>query len=134
MQRKSSGTMAVPGTVQVVERSPSLIRTRIAGRFDDRLCTEFIAIIESWRGTRNGVVAFHDATAVVDYDVAARERVSRWSREQHSHFESIHMLVERRLVAWGINIISMVSGANITTYHSSESFENAYARYSRGAR
>lgn len=126
--------MAVPGTVQVVERTPTLIRTRIAGRFDDRLCAEFISLMEGWRGARNSVVAFHDAVGVVDYDVAARERVSRWSREQHMHFESIHMLVERRLVAWGINIISTVSGANITTYHSLEAFEAAYARCARGGR
>ena len=44
------------------------------------------------------------------------------------------MLVNVALVAWGINIISMVSGANITTYHAAEAFEAAYTRYTRGGR
>lgn len=126
--------MAVPATVQVVERSPTLIRTRIAGRFDDSLCTEFITLIESWRGSRSGVVAFHDVRGVIDYDVAARERVSRWSRDNHAYFEGIHMLVEGRLVAWGLNIITTVSGAKITTYHEVDAFEAAYARHARGGR
>lgn len=116
------------GSIQVVARSSTLIRTSINGYFDERVCNQFIELLDGWRGGRSGVSGFHDITGMDDYDIAARDKMSKYSRAQIPYFESVHMLVERRTVAWALDILIKVSGMRMTTYHSRAAFEAAYQR------
>jgi hypothetical protein len=105
----------------------------VTGHFDVELSAEFIALVDAWRAGRSGVHVFHDIRGVEDYDVEARERLTRWSRELGTVLESIHVLVERRTVAWGLHILSTVSGIKISSYHSAAAFEAAFERCRTGA-
>jgi hypothetical protein len=120
------------GALHLVERSSRYLRTRLNGYFDDSLCGELIAAIDDWRAGRSGVHIFHDLRELEDYDVDARDRISKWCRHQVPFFDGVHVLVQRRTVAWGINIISAVSGLKMTSYHSASAFEDAFARCRSG--
>ena len=117
------------GRVHVVQRTPRYLRTRIVGRFDLRLANELIALLEDWSAKRTGLVAFHDASEVSDYDVDARERLATWSRASTHAFDAIHLLVEKRTIAWVVQIIATVTGGKLKTHHSKMSFEAANARH-----
>ena len=117
------------GRVHVVERTPQFLRTRIVGHFDLRLANELIALLDDWSAKRAGLVAFHDLTEVQDYDVDARERLVTWSRARAHAFDAIHLLVEKRTIAWVIQIIATVTGGKLKTHHSRMSFEAANARH-----
>lgn len=120
------------GTIQAIDRSSKYLRTRITGYFDGDCCAELIELIDGWRSGRSGVHIFHDCHGLEDYDVEARERISRWCRDQIAYFDGVHVLVERRTVAWGIQVISMVSGLKMSSYHSPSAFEEAFERCRNG--
>jgi hypothetical protein len=122
------------GTFVVVDSSPSFIRSKLTGRFDEALCTKVIAVVDELRGARAGVTIFSDVSEVEDYDVAARERVSVWLRELTPRFETVHVLVKGRTIAWALRIVGLVSRARIEAYHSSAGFQAAYERYLRDVR
>jgi hypothetical protein len=111
--------------VQLIDSSPTYIVTCITGYFDEPRSAQFIKLLDEWRGQRTGLHAFHDVSGAEDYDVAARERVSQWSRTCLHAFDGVHVLVQGRTVAWGLKIISMVSGRNIVSHHARDAFEAA---------
>ncbi|HVH41271.1 MAG TPA: hypothetical protein VM925_02980 [Labilithrix sp.] len=117
----------MPGTILVTHVSPLCLRTRLAGRFDLALANEVMSTVDAWRGTRTGLETFHDCSLLEDYDVAARERVSAWSREHAAAFDAVHLLVHGRTIAWAIKLMVAVSGAKLVSYHSSAAFEAAFA-------
>lgn len=116
------------------DRSPSALRTSLRGRFDDALCCEFIATVDEWRGARRRVIAFHDATGILDYDVLARDKVSAWLRSAGLSFDGIHVLVDRIGPAWGLNVVAMLTGAKIIPYRSREDFDAAWKQHGALAR
>ncbi len=123
------GATKARGRVHVVQRTPHYLRTRLVGHFDLRLANELIELLDDWIGQRAGLVAFHDASEVEDYDVDARERLASWSRTKSHAFDSIHLLVEKRTIAWVVQVIATVTGGKLKSYHSRLSFESANARH-----
>lgn len=115
--------------MHVVQRTPHYLRTRIVGHFDLLLANELIDLLDGWIEHRAGLVAFHDVSEVEDYDVDARERLATWSRTKSHAFDAIHLLVEKRTLAWVVQIIATVTGGKLKTYHSRMSFESANARH-----
>lgn len=92
-------------------------------------CAEaFVAAMDDWRGHRTGVTSFHDCSGLDDYDVEARERISAWSRAHSGAFDGVHLLVHGRTIAWGLQLLSTVSRANVTTYHSFDRFDSEFKR------
>lgn len=122
------------GTFTVVNRSPTVLRSKCSGRFDDALCAQVIATVDDWRGTRTGLTAFSDVSEIDDYDVTARAGISEWLRRLMGAFETVHILVKGRTIAWAIKIVGIVSGANIVAYHSLDAFEEAYQDFLKGKR
>lgn len=121
------------GTMYVVLRSPTYLRTRLVDRFDTGLAERFITSLEDWMADRSSLCAFHDCSQLEDYDVEARERVTAWSRSHLSRFETIHLLVQSRSVAWGLRLISMMLGSKLVSHHDRASFEAACARHWKAA-
>lgn len=126
---KSAGKIAIPGSLRIVERTPTALRTSLRGRFDDSLCNQYIAAVDDWRGSRRRVIGFHDATGISDYDVHARDKVSAWLRTAAPAFEGIHVLVGGIGPAWGLNVVAMVTGVKIIPYRSPDDFEAAWRQY-----
>lgn len=129
----SAGKIRARGAVELLSAG-SVVRTRVSGYFDEALCDEFISVVDQARVDRAGLSAFHDVTGVDDYDVAARERVSEWARAHASAFEGIHVLVERRTIAWALKIVGIAGGVKIVAYHSLADFEAAYDQRVRQGR
>jgi hypothetical protein len=127
--RDSSEESQTSGTLHLVERGPTWLRVRVTGCFDDKLCAEFISAIDHWRGSRKGVTVFQDMSGTADYEVGARDRISRWAKEQVPYFSSVHVLVNQRTLAWAVDIIAMVSRLKLVTYHSADAFEAAYDQF-----
>ena len=115
--------------MHVLQRTPQFLRTRIVGHFDLRLASELIALLDEWSSNRAGLVAFHDISEVDDYDVDARQSIVAWSRGSAHAFEAVHLLVEKRTIAWVVQIIATVTGGKVKTHHSRMSFEAANARH-----
>jgi hypothetical protein len=116
------------GTFNIIDATPSWIRSKVTGRFDEAACRQVISAVDQWRGNRTGLICFSDVSAVDDYDVAARELVSTWLRDLGATFTQVHILVSGRAIAWAIRIVGVVSGAKIISYHSPAAFEEAFQR------
>ena len=106
----------------------------MVGRFDEAACREVIAVVDNWRGSRIGLTVFSDVSGVEDYDVAARELVSDWLKRLGTTFDEVHILVSGRTIAWAIRIVSVVSRAEISSYHSKETFQAAFQSHVQGRR
>jgi hypothetical protein len=116
-----------PGAMYVEVRSPTYLRTRLVDRFDTGLAERFICSLEDGMGNRSSLRAFHDCSQLEDYDVEARERVTAWSRSHLGRFDTIHLLVQGRSIAWGLRVISMVVGSKLVAHHDRAGFEAACA-------
>lgn len=132
--RQSTGKIAITGSVRIVARTPTTLRTTLRGRFDERLCDQYIAALDDWRGSRRRVVSFSDCTGITDYDVTARDKVSAWLRTTGPAFDGIHVLVEQLGPAWGLNIVAMVTGMKIFPYRSRDEFEASWEHHDAMAR
>lgn len=116
------------GELHVDYRSPTHLRTRLVGHFDVRLADRLVAAVEHWAGERASLTAFHDCALLEDYDVDARERVTAWSRPRLARFDAVHLLVQSRVVAWGLSVIALALGPRLVAHHQRATFEAAVAR------
>lgn len=116
------------GTIVVETRTPLMIRTQIIGHFGLDMANDFMALLDDWAGTRTGLHSFHDCTQIDDYDVKARERLTAWSRAHIGQFAAVHMLVQRRTIAWGLQVMAVLVGAKLVVHHSRGAFEDALAK------
>lgn len=117
------------GTFLITGSSATWIRSQLTGEFDEEVCLEVIAAVDRWRDNRVGFTVFCDISAIEDYDVAARERISVWLRGLGNAIERCHVLVDGRLIAWALRIVAVTSRSNIVAYHSKAEFEAAFAHH-----
>lgn len=117
------------GTFVVNESTPQWLRSQLIGHFDEAACSQVISVVDSWRGSRVGFTVFCDISAMNDYDVPARERISVWLRSLGSALERLHVLVDGRTIAWALKIVAVTSSANIEPYSSREQFDAAFDRH-----
>jgi hypothetical protein len=77
---------------------------------DLELARHFLKSLETWveLGGEH-LLAFHDWSDVADYDSAAREFLTPWSRANRSKFDRVHILVASRLVAFGISVVNALT-------------------------
>lgn len=117
------------GRFLVNESSLLWMRSQIIGHFDDAACEQVMTVVDGWRGQRVGYTVFCDISAMDDYDVPARERISVWLRSLGDSLERLHVLVDGRTIAWALKIVTVTSGARIEPYHSRAAYDAAFERH-----
>lgn len=126
----SDGTakLEARGAIRVVHMSKDVIVTKMTGRFDMALAHAIVGTLEPWMRGRRHLVAFHDCESVSDYDVDARDWLSKWSRANAAPFHRVHLLVGSRVLAWAVRLINIVAGGFIVTHHERAAFEAEVAK------
>jgi hypothetical protein len=120
------------GVLRLVLTTPTVIHTRLSGRFDMALASCFIETLEGWMGGRTCLHAFHDCMALEDYEVDARTRITEWSRAHAAPFSAVHLLVRSRVVAWGVRLVTSLTGDLIVAHAERATFDAARARVCHG--
>ena len=98
----------------------------MSGQLDLTLARHFLEGLDAWvrlGGTK--LLAFHDWEGVHDYESEARTFLTPWSRANRSKFDCVHILIRGRALAWGINIVSSLTGDVMKVHHSRDTFVEA---------
>lgn len=128
--------VSAQGRLEAEVVSSRILVTKMSGCLDLPLAERFLACLDAWvKLGGSGLLAFHDWQDVRDYESHARELLTPWSKANRPKFTNVHILVQGRALAWGIQIVNGLTGDVMTAHHTREEFEEARrsALHARGA-
>jgi hypothetical protein len=56
---------------------------------------------------------FHDWSALVSYDAAARDRLKIWGREHNPDFVAVHYLVRHKIISMLVSVAALTLGRDL---------------------
>jgi hypothetical protein len=84
----------------------------------DALARTFDAIV----GDRSGIHLFVDCEEQTGYDMAFPSRIAEWTQAIQPRLGPVCLLVRSRIVAFGVAVVNVLTGAHATTVTTREGF------------
>lgn len=120
------------GEVRGIALTPNLTWIVMKGRMEEGASDFLVRYMdERIRHSVGGAYFFHDWLDMTGYESVCRQRLTEWTAENRSSITELHLAVQSKIVAMGVQVANLALGGFLRTHTDRASLDREIERIRR---